>query len=108
MHDTLQRTWIRKAAAICLAFHLLFYIGYQIYRANYTSVQTEIATYVEASDPGTSDLIQTTGTAVRKETVIQQQRDYLRHAGWRQGVKGRHHCGTVCDGAGRSSAGADR
>ena len=75
MHDTLQHTWIRKAAAICLAFLLLFYIGYQIYRANYSSVQTEIATYVEASDPGTSDLIQTTGTAVRKETVIQQQVD---------------------------------
>ena len=64
---------IRRLAAICLAFLLLFYIGYQVYNANYVSVKTEIATYVSADDPGTSEVGQATGTAIRKESVIQQQ-----------------------------------
>ena len=64
---------IRRLAAICLAFLLLFYIGYQVYNANYVSVKTEIATYVSADDPGTSEVVQATGTAIRKESVIQQQ-----------------------------------
>ena len=58
---------IRRLAAICLAFLLLFYIGYQVYNANYVSVKTEIATYVSADDPGTSEVVQATGTAIRKE-----------------------------------------
>ena len=64
---------LRRLAAICLAFLLLFYIGYQVYNANYVSVRTEIATYVSGDDPGTAEVIQATGTAVRKESVIQQQ-----------------------------------
>ena len=64
---------IRRLAAICLAFLLLFYIGYQVYNANYVSVKTEIATYVSADDPGTSEVVQATGTVIRKESVIQQQ-----------------------------------
>lgn len=64
---------IRRLAAFCVAFLLLFYIGYQVYNANYTSVQTEVAVYVQADDPGTADVVQATGTAVRKESVIQQQ-----------------------------------
>ena len=49
------------------------YIGYQVYNANYVSVKTEIATYVSADDPGTSEVVQATGTAIRKESIIQQQ-----------------------------------
>ncbi len=64
---------LRRLAAVLLAFLLLFYIGYQVYNANYSSVQTEIATYASSDDPGASEVIQVTGTAVRKETVIQQQ-----------------------------------
>ena len=56
-----------------MAFLLLFYIGYQVYNANYTSVKTEVAVYVQADDPGTAEIVQATGTAVRKESVIQQQ-----------------------------------
>ena len=64
---------IRRLAAFCVAFLLLFYIGYQVYNANYTSVKTEVAVYVQADDPGTAEIVQATGTAVRKESVIQQQ-----------------------------------
>ena len=64
---------IRRLAAFCVAFLLLFYIGYQVYNANYTSVKTEVAVYVQADDPGTAEVVQATGTAVRKESVIQQQ-----------------------------------
>ena len=44
-----------------------------MYNANYTSVKTEVAVYVQADDPGTAEIVQATGTAVRKESVIQQQ-----------------------------------
>ena len=64
---------IRRLAAFCVAFLLLFYIGYQVYNANYTSVKTEVAVYVQADDPGTAEVVQATGTAVRKVSVIQQQ-----------------------------------
>ena len=64
---------IRRLAAFCVAFLLLFYIGYQVYNANYASVKTEVAVYVQADDPGTAEVVQATGTAVRKESVIQQQ-----------------------------------
>ena len=64
---------IRRLAAFCVAFLLLFYIGSQVYNANYTSVKTEVAVYVQADDPGTAEIVQATGTAVRKESVIQQQ-----------------------------------
>ena len=64
---------IRRLAAFCVAFLLLFYIGYQVYNANYISVKTEVAVYVQADDPGTAEVVQATGTAVRKESVIQQQ-----------------------------------
>ncbi len=63
---------IRRLAAFCVAFLLLFYIGYQVYNANYTSVKTEVAVYVQADDPGTAEVVQATGTAVRKESGIQQ------------------------------------
>ncbi len=69
----LNGSLIRRLATFLLAVLLLFYIGYQIYNANYTSVRTEIATYVSADDPGTAEVVRTTGTAVRKESVITQQ-----------------------------------
>ncbi|WP_101696530.1 HlyD family efflux transporter periplasmic adaptor subunit [Clostridium minihomine] len=46
---------------------LLFYIGNQIYNANYSSVKTETAIYATGQDT-----IQMTGTAIRKEQMIQQ------------------------------------
>ena len=41
---------LRKLATALVAVLLLFYIGYQLYNANYASVKTEVAEYVSADD----------------------------------------------------------
>ena len=63
---------LKKIATGLLALLLLFYIGYQIYSANYSSVKTEIAEYVGPDDSGAADSVQTEALVLRKETVMQQ------------------------------------
>ena len=46
----------KRVAATLLAVLLLFYVGLQIYNSNHSSIQTETATYMTASDT-----IETTG-----------------------------------------------
>ena len=58
---------VRRVASGILAFLILFYIGYQIWAANYESLKFETATWATAADS-----FQTTGYAIRKETVITQ------------------------------------
>ena len=66
---------LRKLATALVAVLLLFYIGYQLYNANYASVQTEVAEYVSADDPGTADVVQVEGLVLRKEKVLTQEVD---------------------------------
>ena len=61
---------LRRLAASTIAFLLLLYVGYQIYRSHYTSVQTETAAYFTASDS-----VQVNGIAVRDEILLQGQND---------------------------------
>lgn len=58
---------LRKLVSALLALLLLIYVGYQVYNAGYQSVRTETAVYASMKD-----VAQTTGFAVRKETVIPQ------------------------------------
>ena len=51
----------------------MFYIGYQLYNANYSSVKTEVAEYVSADDPGTAVVVQVDGLILRKEKVLSQE-----------------------------------
>ncbi len=64
---------LRKLATAMVAILLLFYIGYQLYNANYSSVKTEVAEYVSADDPGTADMVQVDGLILRKEKVLSQE-----------------------------------
>lgn len=58
---------LKRLISIFVAFLLFFYVGYQIYNANYSSVRTETAlSKMEA------EAIQTTGIAVRRESLIEQ------------------------------------
>lgn len=59
---------IRRIVSAVLAFLILFYIGYQIWSANYDSLKWETATWATVADS-----FQTTGYAVRKETVITRE-----------------------------------
>lgn len=56
---------LRRIAASAIAFLLLFYVGYQIYRSHHVGVQTETAAYFTASDS-----VQVDGIAVRDETLL--------------------------------------
>ncbi|HEX3038288.1 MAG TPA: HlyD family efflux transporter periplasmic adaptor subunit [Oscillospiraceae bacterium] len=58
---------LKKIISAFIALLLLFYVGNQIYNANYTQVRTETA-----FDTNASDTAQTTAVAIRKETVITQ------------------------------------
>ena len=58
---------LKRLLSIFIALLLFFYIGYQIYSANYSTVRTETAlSKTEA------DTIETTGIAIRKESLIEQ------------------------------------
>lgn len=59
---------VRKTVSGILGLLILFYIGYQIWSANYEPLKLETATWATASDS-----VQTTGYAIRKETVITRQ-----------------------------------
>lgn len=59
---------VRRLISGVLAFLILFYIGYQIWSANYESLKWETATWATVADS-----FQTTGYAVRKETVITRE-----------------------------------
>lgn len=59
---------IKKLASGILAVLILVYVGYQIYNAHYSELQTETAEYATVSNT-----IQVNGIAVRKETVVTGQ-----------------------------------
>jgi len=59
---------LRRATSAVLAILLFIYLGYQVYNSNYKQIQTETASYTSEADT-----VQTTGTAIRKERVIQKQ-----------------------------------
>ena len=62
---------LKRLLSIFIALLLFFYIGYQIYSANYSTVRTETAlSKTEA------DTIETTGIAIRKESLIEQPVSY--------------------------------
>jgi hypothetical protein len=58
---------LRRFAASAIAFLLLLYVGYQIYRSHYSSVQTETAAYFTAADS-----VQVEGIAIRDEVLLQE------------------------------------
>ena len=58
---------IRRIASAVVAFLILFYIGYQIWTANYQSIRFETANWATVADS-----FQTTGYAIRQETLITQ------------------------------------
>ena len=56
---------LRRIAASAIAFLLLLYVGYQIYRSHHVGIQTETAAYFTASDS-----VQVDGIAVRDEILL--------------------------------------
>ncbi len=56
---------LKKLISAVVAILLFIYLGYQIYNAHYSPVQTETASYATAADSA-----QANGIIVRKETVI--------------------------------------
>ena len=63
----MNNSMLKRLLSIFIALLLFFYIGYQIYSANYSTVRTETAlSKTEA------DTIETTGIAIRKESLIEQ------------------------------------
>lgn len=71
---------LKRIAATSIAFLLLIYVWYQIYKSHYSSIQTETASYFNASDS-----IQVDGIAVRNETLLKNSGegviDYILSAG---------------------------
>lgn len=58
---------LSRVLSIFVAFLLFFYLGYQIYNAKHVPVETEVA--LLKTEP---DTVQTTGIAVRKESVMKE------------------------------------
>ena len=58
---------LKRIITIIIVVLLLVFIGYQIWRANHSSVVTETATYASISDT-----IQAEGVIIRNETLVQQ------------------------------------
>lgn len=58
---------LKRIITIIIIVLLLVFIGYQIWRANHSSVVTEMATYASISDT-----IQAEGVIIRDETLVQQ------------------------------------
>ena len=58
---------LKRIVTIIIVVLLLVFIGYQIWRANHSSVVTETATYASISDT-----IQAEGVIIRNETLVQQ------------------------------------
>lgn len=56
---------LRGLMTTLVAVLLLVYVGYQVYNAHHTGVQTETASYDTAAET-----VQVTGTAIRNETVL--------------------------------------
>lgn len=59
---------LKRLASGILAILILTYVGYQVYNARFSKIQTETAAYVTASNT-----IQVNGIAVRKESVLTGQ-----------------------------------
>jgi len=62
---TMNSPLLRRIASAVVAILLFIYMGYQIYNSHYAKVQTETASYAS-----TADTVQVTGTAVRKEKLM--------------------------------------
>lgn len=58
---------LKRVVTIFVTLLVLVFIGYQIWRANHSSVITETATYA-----GVSDVIQTEGVIIRDESLVTQ------------------------------------
>ena len=58
---------LKRIITIIIVVLLLVFIGYQIWRANHSSVVTETATYASISDT-----IQAEGVIIRMKTLVQQ------------------------------------
>ena len=58
---------LKRIITIIIVVLLLVFIGYQIWRANHSSVVTETATYASISDT-----IQAEGVIIRDETLVRQ------------------------------------
>jgi hypothetical protein len=65
MESAMNNPLLRRIAALAIAFLLLLYVGYQIYRLRYNGIQTETAAYFTASDS-----VQVDGIAVRDEALL--------------------------------------
>ncbi|WP_326974507.1 HlyD family efflux transporter periplasmic adaptor subunit [Caproicibacter sp. BJN0012] len=65
MESVMNNPLLRRIAASAIAFLLLFYVGYQIYRSHHTGIQTETAAYFTASDS-----VMVSGIAVRDEALL--------------------------------------
>ena len=63
---------LKRIITIIIVVLLLVFIGYQIWRANHSSVVTETATYASISDT-----IQAEGVIIRNETLVQQNTQVL-------------------------------
>lgn len=61
----MNSVWPKRVASLVVAFLLLFFIGYQIYNANFTKQKTETALYKTAQEK-----LQVTGYAVRDEQYL--------------------------------------
>lgn len=58
---------LKRLVSGLIGLLLLFYIGNQIYNASYSGVKTETAVYANAED-----MVQMTGTVIRKEQLLRQ------------------------------------
>lgn len=61
----MNSTMARRLISLLIALLLLSYIGYQIYKANYSQVRTETAVSATLSDS-----VQAQGVVIRKETLL--------------------------------------
>ena len=65
-----SNTLFRKISSIAVAILLLIYVGYQIYRSQYTGFKTETAMYADLSAS-----IDTTGFIIRNEELVYSRYD---------------------------------
>lgn len=61
----MKESWLKRLAVIVISLLLISYVGYQVYKATYTGVDTETAVYFTVSDKTDAE-----GFAVREEQTI--------------------------------------
>jgi hypothetical protein len=63
--EAMNNSRLRKAGSTILALLLLFYVGYQIFKANYSSIRTEAVSYFTASQTVKASVV-----ALRNEVLL--------------------------------------